>query len=330
MNNSNNTSVASFFITTLFLTIITDSCFGSGQTQKQIPSQSDVFEKKLEYVIKEKAYLELLEKEVLPYLKQKKLKSPSCFISYAWGNENQKLWVEKFAEMLEKSGIKVILDRWEDKKGKVLNTFIKKIGTVDWTIVIGTNLYLQKSKKQSQEVNTRAPVVTSEMQLIEYFIGYNTQRNDKIVPILLEGTPEESLPLFLRPKLAVDFTRNEYFQELLKLVHDLYGLDNRDQTFLAFYRKLKEYWLLMDASITSAEKEQYQQKLEQKNLERKKRALIEVNNIKESILKEISENPLAWGFPRQDNKFIGRVEYSVFQSRNEPEAHTSKLTGFCS
>jgi tetratricopeptide (TPR) repeat protein len=269
---------------------------------------SNTFPNKLEYALKEKAFLEFLEKDVLPYLQQKNTKISSCFISYAWGNLEHELWVEKFAEHLEKAGIKVFLDRWEDRKGKVLNDFIKKIEKADWTIVVGTKLYLQKSNKEDKEVTNRDPVVKSEIQLIEYFIGYNSTRNDKIIPVLLEGSSEESLPFFLRPKLAADFTKNDYFQELLKLIHDLYGIDNRDKAFISFFGKLKEYWLVVDASITELERKQYQGNLEKEYLERQARATHEVKAIKEKLLKEYSKKTLVWNLPRQDHKFIGRKE----------------------
>ncbi len=145
--------------------------------------------------------MQKLENEILPYINKQNVKPRSCFISYAWGNEEHERWVEEFAKFLEKANITVLLDRWEHKKGGILNDFVKKIEHADYTIVVGTKNYLDKINKKYEN---REPIIKSEIYLIEYFIGYNAERNDKVIPIISEGTVEESLPFFLRPKVVSD------------------------------------------------------------------------------------------------------------------------------
>ncbi len=261
---------------------------------------------KLNFYMKEIAFQQLLNQDILPYLRQKNLKTPSCFISYAWGNEDHEHWVEKFAQMLEKAGIEVFLDRWENNRGKVLTKFTNKIENSDWAIVIGTKLYLEKTRKKP-DPNTKEPELKSEVQLIEYFVGYNSQRNDRVIPVLLEGTPEESLPFMLRHKIASDFTPGkDYFQELLNLIHDLYGIDNRDEIFEGFFKKLKVYLFEIDNNVTALERRQYQERLEKEELARKSKISQEVVVIKEKLLKELLSISRVWNLPRQDNKFYGR------------------------
>ena len=53
------------------------------------------------------------------YVSDKKIASPECFISYAWGNHDQEHWVERtLATDLQKAGITVVLDRWENARSR--------------------------------------------------------------------------------------------------------------------------------------------------------------------------------------------------------------------
>ena len=73
-------------------------------------------------------------------------KTPVCFISYAWGVKAHEQWVEKFVEDLEHAGLKILLDKWEDRKGHELTAFVEKIldEKTSFIIVVGTKLYLEK------------------------------------------------------------------------------------------------------------------------------------------------------------------------------------------
>lgn len=240
-------------------------------------------------LVKEKAYLKIIEQDIIPYIKQKQLRAPSCFISYAWGNPEHEFWVRRLAEMLTKSGIKVLLDRWEDRKGKVLNSFVNKIEEVDWVIVVGTKRYLQKYKKRAENLQHREHVVRLEAQLIEYLISYSTERGDKVIPLLLEGTAEESLPFMLRHKLPSDFTQGEYFEELLKLIHDMFGVDNQDNNFEHFFKEFKKYSAIIATTVTEQERLEYIE-TQKKHLEEDERNVIQdVKKLTKEALHKIAE-----------------------------------------
>mgnify|MGYP001048328494 FL=1 len=233
----------------------TQGNLSSTQQPSNLPSPSnmvkvglnDIPEKEnfsLEYFIKEKAYLKLLKRDILPYLKQKSNKPLTCFISYAWGDCYHEYWVKRFAEMLNKAGIQVLLDRWVVRRGTILHEFIKKIEEADWVLVIGTKLYLEKYNRRSANSQEKEHVVSLEGKLIEYLIGYNTEWGNKVVPILLEGTPEECFPFMLHHKIYSEFTKNDYFEELLKLIHDLYNIDNRDNYFEKVINNFRSYAII--------------------------------------------------------------------------------------
>ena len=73
-------------------------------------------------------------------------KAPTCFISYAWGNPLHERWVEhRLAMDLEKAGIHVILDRWENSQiGSSIPRFVDLISKADRVLIVGTNAYRQK------------------------------------------------------------------------------------------------------------------------------------------------------------------------------------------
>jgi hypothetical protein len=67
------------------------------------------------------------------YVEDQKLDRPECFISYAWGERERERWVEQsLAKDLQKAGINVVLDRWEnDRAGKSVSRFVSRIAECD-------------------------------------------------------------------------------------------------------------------------------------------------------------------------------------------------------
>jgi tetratricopeptide (TPR) repeat protein len=237
------------------------------------------------YVLKYNLYLALLEKEILPYLRQNKLKTPTCFINYAWGNSEHEIWVKKFSDHLEKAGLKVYSVVLENKL--TLKKFLEKIETADYAIVIGTKLYLEKSDKEREKFDESEQSSKSETQLIDhYFIGYNSSQNDKIIPVLLEGTPEESLPFMFSCRTTYDFTKNDYFKELLNLVRDLHGIDKGDKNFLNFFGIFKHYSAEIDSSTTEEERQKYREDVKEKISKHDQQVRSNVNKAKEKILND--------------------------------------------
>lgn len=160
-------------------------------------------------------------------------KRRTCFISYAWNNPYHEQWVEQFAADLEKAGFNVILDRWFTRKGHETWSFVEKMlnEDTDYIIVVGTRLYLEKYKYTSLNESDREHVVKMEARLVNYLMGFNQIKSNKIIPILLEGTPQESLPPLLHCKNIADFTKTDYCHLMLELIRDLHQIDQRDEDF---------------------------------------------------------------------------------------------------
>lgn len=162
-------------------------------------------------------------------------KKPTCFISYAWGVSEHEQWVEQFAEDLEKAGFNILLDRWFIRKGDEIWTFTEKIlhEETDYVIVVGSKRFLEKYKYCSPNECQNDHVVKIETRLINYMMGFNEIKSNKVIPILIEGKKHESLPPFLHCKNISDFTENNYnYNSLMfELIRDLHHISQRDQEY---------------------------------------------------------------------------------------------------
>jgi GTPase SAR1 family protein len=171
------------------------------------------------------------EKEVFrvqAYVNAKGIKPPECFISYAWGDPEQERWVEKnLAPDLQKAGIAVVLDRWENVKiGASVVRFVERVGTCDRVVVVGTPLYLQKYENGNP---MRGFVVAAESDLIgKRMIGTEAEKQS-VLPVLLVGSEEKSFPPLLRGRVYADFRdEHAYFKTAFDLILSLYDIRPND------------------------------------------------------------------------------------------------------
>lgn len=140
------------------------------------------------------------------------------FISYSHDNAEHKSWVRKFAEDLTKNGVETILDSWHLRVADDLAFFMEQsIRESDYTLLICTPTFANK-------INNRKGGVTYEANLIIGNILNNYNNQVKFIPILKEGLPSESIPMYLSSRLFLDFSNNlEYdqsFETLLRRIYD--------------------------------------------------------------------------------------------------------------
>ncbi len=181
--------------------------------------------------------------DVQRWVQAEKRAIPTCFVSYAWGNPAHERWVEhRLATDLQKGGITVILDRWENHPGADLPGFVERIGESDFVLVVGTPAYLKKHKNEDPQTGT---VVSAEMSLVNSRLMGTKAEKETVIPLLLEGSPAESLPLLLRPRVSSDFRDDgrcfddgRYFDTLLALLLGLYRIGLRDPVAEQWKQKL--------------------------------------------------------------------------------------------
>jgi hypothetical protein len=167
--------------------------------------------------------------QVMSYVQDQKLKSPECFISYAWGDKDHERWVERnLATDLQKAGINVVLDKWENQRvGASIPRFVERIEVSDRVIMVGTPLY---RKKYENKDTTTGYVVAAEVELISNRLLGTDEEKETVLPILLAGEKRSSLPALLHSRVYADF-RNEraYFTTAFDLILGLYHIKHEDR-----------------------------------------------------------------------------------------------------
>ena len=143
-----------------------------------------------------------------PTLKQPGIKAPQCFVSYAWGEPQHERWVERnLATDLQKAGIDVVLDRWENAKvGSSVARFVERIEKCDQVIVVGTPLYRQKYENKDTSTGY---VVAAEVDMISNRLLGTEEQKQTVLPVLLVGEKTSSLPPLLHGRVYADFRAKE-------------------------------------------------------------------------------------------------------------------------
>ena len=183
-------------------------------------------------IIQERAVAELRTRfeevifELSRLAQTEKLTAPTCFVSYAWGNPDHERWVEhRLAMDLEKAGIKVILDRWENPPGADIQRFVDRIEKADRVLIVGTKAYRRKYENKDPSTGT---VVALEMKIVWARLTGPANGHPAVIPLLLEGDVKESLPPVLHAQAFSDFRNDErYFDIALELLIGLYGISPR-------------------------------------------------------------------------------------------------------
>jgi hypothetical protein len=161
---------------------------------------------------------------VQAYVTEQGIKAPECFISYAWGDKEHERWVEKsLATDLQKAGIVVVLDRWENSRiGADVPRFVSRLEEVDLVIVVGTPAY---RKKYENKDATTGYVVAAEVDMINIRLIGTQAEKESVLPVLFVGEKKASLPPLMQGKVHADF-RNEddYFRVAFSLILSLYNI----------------------------------------------------------------------------------------------------------
>ena len=142
---------------------------------------------------------------------------PKVFISYSWDNDPHKSWVAELATKLRRDGVNACLDQWAAVPGDQLPSFMEReIRENKFVLIICTPNYKIKSDQRQGGVGYEGDIMTAEV--------LTTKNDRKFIPILKEGSKENSLPSWLLGKYYIDLSRKDRFEEqyndLLTPLHD--------------------------------------------------------------------------------------------------------------
>ena len=178
--------------------------------------------------------------QVLSCVEARKLPRPECFISYAWGEPQHERWVERnLATDLQKAGINVVLDRWENARvGASMSRFVERIEKCDRVVVVGTPLYRKKYENNDPSAGS---VVAAEVDLISNRLMGTEAEKDSVLPVLLAGEKKASLPPLLHGRVHADF-RDEraYFTTVFDLILSIHQMPLNDRAVADLRESLRE------------------------------------------------------------------------------------------
>lgn len=138
------------------------------------------------------------------------------FISYAWESEEHRAWVKALADRLLADGIEAIVDQYDLELGDRLPQFMEQsVRSSDYALIVCTPAYKQKADERIGGVGYEGHIISGEL-----FSGHNER---KFIPVIKEGGVEESLPTFLKGKLAVDLGDGVESRGYNDLLATLYG-----------------------------------------------------------------------------------------------------------
>lgn len=142
------------------------------------------------------------------------------FISYAWGPPppGHQKWVADLATRLRtEESIDVVLDQWDAVPGDQLPHFMEKaVRESDFVLIICTLRYQARSDRRLGGVGYEGDIMTGQVL---------TKANwRKFIPLVREGDPDTSRPIWLTGSYALDFRGDPYpVESYTTLVHTLKG-----------------------------------------------------------------------------------------------------------
>lgn len=143
---------------------------------------------------------------------------PIVFISYSWDNDEHKKWVLGLADRLREDGIDAVLDRYYLTPGKNLPHFVENnLAKAHRVIVVFTKNYKLKADKRTGGVGYEYSIMNVELYK-------NQTSNEKIIPILREGSIEDSIPTFMQQFIHIDIRNDDNFENSYNdLVREIYN-----------------------------------------------------------------------------------------------------------
>lgn len=131
---------------------------------------------------------------------------PIVFISYSWDDEQHEAWVLNLATHLQsKYGIRVILDKWEMKLGKLLPHFMEHAITDSQRVIcVMTPNYKKKTEKLVGGVGVEYSIISAEIQ--------KDIKTENFIPLFRSGNLED-IPVFLSDRDFIDMRDDANYEE---------------------------------------------------------------------------------------------------------------------
>jgi TIR domain len=143
--------------------------------------------------------------------------APRAFISYAWEGDEHQTWVTTLAERLQgESGVEIIYDQWALQPGADKQHFMEQsLRAQDFVIIVCTETYADRANNRVGGVGIETNIITGEMA--------GDLLSKKFIPVLRQGSFNDSLPSYVKTKMGVDLRGNPYreteYDLLIRVLH---------------------------------------------------------------------------------------------------------------
>lgn len=145
------------------------------------------------------------------------MKPPVVFISYSHDSDTHKEWVLRLATDLRAKGVDATCDQWDLSPGQDVAAFMHDhITKSDRVLLVCTETYVSKAEQGTGGVGYERLILTAELvQNID---------TKKFIPLVRDNLRGNKVPLFLGPRLYIDFSSNEEYPiKLNELLCELLG-----------------------------------------------------------------------------------------------------------
>lgn len=158
------------------------------------------------------------KEDIQPFYDKSDKLSKKVFISYSWTPENNKEWVRKLVQNLEKDGVQVVIDYKDLKLGYDKYAFMERIvtdETIDKVLIICNRAYKEKADSRNGGVGDESAIITPQI--------YGNTKQEKFIPVINEYNEEgiPYLPNYLATRMYADLVDfDEGYKELLHNILD--------------------------------------------------------------------------------------------------------------
>ncbi len=143
--------------------------------------------------------------------------APRVFISYSHDSAEHKSWVLKLATDLRTAGIDAVLDQWDLVAGQDTVAFMSSgIVESNRVLLVCSDNYVAKAEAGVGGVGYERLILTAEL----------VERIDtkKFLPVVRGNLSGRKIPIFLGPRLYVDFSDDaQYATKLEEIVREMHG-----------------------------------------------------------------------------------------------------------
>lgn len=169
------------------------------------------------YVLDKDIYDELVAIE--PPVPRNEIRNPRVFISYTGVDSNNRNWVKGLACRLRSNGINARVDMFHLKPGQDLPQWMtNELIMADKVLLICDKYYAQKADNRNGGVGWETMIIQGDM--------LSKQQQNKYLAILRDPDIDQSLPIYVKSKYALNWAKETVTEEDYKeLLFNLFDCD---------------------------------------------------------------------------------------------------------